>query len=450
MNKLYDRVDWVNNTTPALNQTNLNKMSKALDDLDDRVVDIAGTVMEVVPEIQEDLTEAAELVQDAEAITTHPPIIGQNGNWWTWDTSIDAYADSGIDAGVSLTVGSTTTLPAGSSATVTNTGTATDPVLNFGIPQGAAGQNGTNGQDGADGVSPAVTIGSITGGHSVTITDKDHPSGQSFNVMDGAAGVGVPSGGTTGQVLQKASNTDYDAEWTTPSGGSGGHTILNDSGTSMTQQPNLQFKGLSVSNDGTNSKTVVEAPTPDYVDEQYSSSKTYTIGQTCIYGNKRYRYINSNATSGNQPPNATYWVEESVVSEITNNNLYFTDSNEHIIAKVGNEVMCRRYVYAEVTATISTEVEVALPSSITNIETFSAWLDPFSHFRSENTTYLGDRTIYASNTFMPIVYTAENAYLKLKYDSSATQVNKLVLKQSSSGGWRKAIIHAWINYIRFA
>ena len=145
MNKLYDRVDWVNNTTPALNQTNLNKMSKALDDLDDRVVDIAGTVMETVPQIQEDLAEAAELVQDAEAITTHPPIIGQNGNWWTWDTSIDAYADSGVDAGVSLTVGSTMTLPAGSSATVTNSGTATDPVLNFGIPQGAAGQNGTNG-----------------------------------------------------------------------------------------------------------------------------------------------------------------------------------------------------------------------------------------------------------------------------------------------------------------
>ena len=46
----------------------------------------------------------------------------------------------------------------------------------------------TNGINGQDGVSPAVTISTITGGHSVTITDKDHPSGQSFNVLDGQDG----------------------------------------------------------------------------------------------------------------------------------------------------------------------------------------------------------------------------------------------------------------------
>lgn len=38
----------------------------------------------------------------------------------------------------------------------------------------------------------------------------------------GAAGVGVPSGGTTGQVLKKASNTNYDTEWADESGGGGG------------------------------------------------------------------------------------------------------------------------------------------------------------------------------------------------------------------------------------
>lgn len=37
----------------------------------------------------------------------------------------------------------------------------------------------------------------------------------------GAAGVGVPSGGTTGQVLKKASNTNYDTEWADESGGGG-------------------------------------------------------------------------------------------------------------------------------------------------------------------------------------------------------------------------------------
>jgi hypothetical protein len=38
---------------------------------------------------------------------------------------------------------------------------------------------------------------------------------------DGADGVGVITGGTTGQVLAKASNTDYDTEWTDQTGGGG-------------------------------------------------------------------------------------------------------------------------------------------------------------------------------------------------------------------------------------
>ena len=41
-----------------------------------------------------------------------------------------------------------------------------------------------NGVDGKDGVSPTVKVESISGGHKVTITDKD--GDKSFNVMDGA------------------------------------------------------------------------------------------------------------------------------------------------------------------------------------------------------------------------------------------------------------------------
>ena len=56
------------------------------------------------------------------------------------------------------------------------------------------GQDGSAGQPGVDGVSPTVAITTITDGHTVTITDKDHPSGQSFNVMDGSDGSAGPSG----------------------------------------------------------------------------------------------------------------------------------------------------------------------------------------------------------------------------------------------------------------
>lgn len=41
----------------------------------------------------------------------------------------------------------------------------------------------------------------------------------------GDPGVGVPIGGTTGQVLAKASGTDYDAEWVEQTGGGGGGAV---------------------------------------------------------------------------------------------------------------------------------------------------------------------------------------------------------------------------------
>lgn len=62
-------------------------------------------------------------------------------------------------------------------------------------PTGATGATGPQGATGANGVSPGVTITNITGGHRVTITDAAHPSGQSFDVLDGA-GSGDMTAGT--------------------------------------------------------------------------------------------------------------------------------------------------------------------------------------------------------------------------------------------------------------
>ena len=53
--KLYDRIIWHNDTEPALNEDNLNAMSKGLDDVDDRLIALAGTIMEDVPQILEDM-----------------------------------------------------------------------------------------------------------------------------------------------------------------------------------------------------------------------------------------------------------------------------------------------------------------------------------------------------------------------------------------------------------
>lgn len=88
-----------------------------------------------------------------------------------------------------VTIGTTTTLPAGSTATVTNSGTTSAAVLNFGIPagetgpqgpigatgatgpqgpqgiQGPAGENGATGPQGPQGVAgeaATITIGTVT------------------------------------------------------------------------------------------------------------------------------------------------------------------------------------------------------------------------------------------------------------------------------------------------
>lgn len=70
MDKLYDRKIWHNDTAPAINEDNLNSMSKALDDIDDRVINLADTVMQDIPEIIEDLDEVRQLVNDADEIKT--------------------------------------------------------------------------------------------------------------------------------------------------------------------------------------------------------------------------------------------------------------------------------------------------------------------------------------------------------------------------------------------
>lgn len=93
-----------------------------------------------------------ELLETAQAINTNFPYIGANGNWWYWDVETAAYVDSGVDASITITIGTTTTLPAGSNATVTNTGTSTDPVFNFGIPKGDKGDTGAQGPQGLPGV----------------------------------------------------------------------------------------------------------------------------------------------------------------------------------------------------------------------------------------------------------------------------------------------------------
>ena len=170
MEKLYDRIDWHNNTTPALNETNLNRMSKALDDLDDRVILIAGDVLVTVPQLREMLEDCTELEARLEAMTENPPYIGANGHWYIWDTDEGAYVDSGIDASITVEIADITMLDPSATPYVTNTGTDTDPVFHLFIPRGQPGKGISNiAKTGTSGYVDTYTI-TYTDGTTTTYT----------------------------------------------------------------------------------------------------------------------------------------------------------------------------------------------------------------------------------------------------------------------------------------
>lgn len=76
---------------------------------------------------------------------------------------------------------------------------------------GLKGDKGNDGAKGADGATGAKGDDGVPG----------TPGATGATGAKGDPGEGVPTGGTTGQVLAKASGTDYDTEWVEQTGGGG-------------------------------------------------------------------------------------------------------------------------------------------------------------------------------------------------------------------------------------
>ena len=179
MNKLYNRIYWHNNTVPAINEDNLNAMSQAIDEIDSRVVDMAGAVSEDIPELEEALQEAQELIASLEELNERPPYIGANGDWYIWNTTTNQYVDSGVDASITVQIADITMLNYGVTPTVSNTGTATDPVFHLGIPRAAT----------ISSVTKTATVGNVD---TYTMTLQDG-SQFTFQVENGTAELGMVS-----------------------------------------------------------------------------------------------------------------------------------------------------------------------------------------------------------------------------------------------------------------
>jgi collagen type VII alpha len=114
-----------------------------------------------------------------------------------------------------IAAGTTTTGAAGTSASVTNSGTSSAAVFNFTIPRGDTGATGPTG------AAATIAVGTTTTtapGTSATVTNSGTSGAAVFN-FGIPKGAGVVAGGTTGQVLAKASSTDYDTTWINIVGG---------------------------------------------------------------------------------------------------------------------------------------------------------------------------------------------------------------------------------------
>ena len=255
---------------------------------------VASTItgLELVPVVQNGITKQAQVSQLANAVSPGKLITSVS---LSAPNLLFDYSDGSSQllgpVTASVTIGTTTTLPAGSSATVTNSGDSNNAIFNFGIPKGDTGATGATGPTGptgpagpagAAGAAATITLGSVnTGaaGSSVIITNSGTSSDAIFNFTipqgntgatgatgpAGPAGPGVAPGGNTNQVLAKASGVDYDTKWLTISGlgtvtsvdASGGTTGMTFSGGPITNVGTLTLSGtLNVANGGTGATTL--------------------------------------------------------------------------------------------------------------------------------------------------------------------------------------------------
>ena len=181
------------------------------------------------------------------------------------------------------------------------------------------GANGEDGQDGATGngilsITKTGTSG-LVDTYTITFTNGTTTT---FNVTNGANGtngtngVGVVSGGTTGQALVKASNTDFDTQWATIGSGANRGFNLNVTVSSLPSVTLLCYingalTNVTIQNDG-NYHTINNVEY-FYVD---TSSCTFDVG----------KYIEFNYTIVDEPIS-----NDSVVYLLDNLDISFGGTN---------------------------------------------------------------------------------------------------------------------------
>lgn len=214
--------------------------------------------------------------------------------------------NDGVTPNITAT-GSVTNTTGVPSVTITKTGTDLAPTFDFAFEnikgeQGLQGDPGRNGADGSDGVTPIISatasVDDAVGIPNVVITRSGTDAAPNYDFAfhnlkgtQGNPGEGVPSGGTTDQVLVKQSSTDYDADWETltiPSTAS--EISFDNTGTGMTstdvQDAVTELKS-NLADKASRTWIYVGYGATVTIPEDYTEALIYIFGRNTSGGNRR-------------------------------------------------------------------------------------------------------------------------------------------------------------------
>lgn len=213
--------------------------------------------------------------------------------------------ERGISA--TITVGSTTTLPSGSSATVTNVGSSSAARFNFGIPKGDKGDTGDTGPAGRDGAIQ------YTAGTGIQITDG--------NVIQATGAAVATWGGIQGTLSDQTDLQDaLDAKQNTLTAGDG-ITISSDT-ISADIVPDDYFTANATTNGSGSTLTLnntIETKLDNVELLGNTTQQTYT-GKNLFSGYTKGQYLNP--SDGSQMSSSTSAASGYISLDITGTNKF--------------------------------------------------------------------------------------------------------------------------------
>lgn len=336
--KVYSRINWQNepSTNTPINETNLNAMDYALNEVDNRIITI-----DISKANQSDLLQSLKSLH-YDTTTGVFVFTYWNGTTETVDLNIEKIPVSfSMDANGIITMttsdGSTYTADVGSLIKTYTFVDSTD--IDFTTTTDASGNKAVSAEivDGsvtarklqpnylADIQTEVANAQGYANSASTSATNASNQALEAEAWADGQKnGVDVPS-----TAEQYHNNAKYWAEQAQQAGSSG-HTIVDENGTSYAQEPNLQFVGAKVSDDSTNNKTVVtvwehktkaqwEAMTP-----QEQADGNFIVSGLGTTGDLKNNYVSF--TSGDSADvDATSWIS---VQPMANTDIFSTLFNK--------------------------------------------------------------------------------------------------------------------------